>query len=231
MEPPRLAASRGGAAASSRGCATRARALVADADQQRGRALDRLVAAMRRRVGATAATGSRAKLMIRKPMTAFQKPIVVHGSVTANSATRTRSRNPNPPGPSAITASQIRPAMVAPTAAKNSAGRHIASGAGAATAISSPGESSTMARYGYRFGRFEERAACPGRASALARAKSRDPGPLEERPVVPSGATGSNQIVESLVKSRHCGFIFSISAIFQARCQRFNARSRALARE
>ena len=35
----------------------------------------------------TAATGSRAKRMIRKPMAAFQNPITVQGSVTANSTT------------------------------------------------------------------------------------------------------------------------------------------------
>ena len=39
--------------------------------------------------GVTAATGSRAKRMIRRPMVAFQKPITYQGSVTANSATRT----------------------------------------------------------------------------------------------------------------------------------------------
>ena len=40
--------------------------------------------------GVTAATGSRANRMIRKPMVAFQKPITIQGSVTANSTTRTK---------------------------------------------------------------------------------------------------------------------------------------------
>ena len=53
-------------------------------------------------------------------MVAFQKPITYQGSVTANSTTRTRSTAPKPPGESATTASQIRPAIVSPTLEKNS---------------------------------------------------------------------------------------------------------------
>ena len=47
--------------------------------------------------GVTAATGSRAKRMMMKPMVAFQKPMTIHGSVTANSVTSSRSPGPNPP--------------------------------------------------------------------------------------------------------------------------------------
>ena len=39
-----------------------------------------------RRCGATSPAGSRAKLISEKPITAFQKPIVVHGSVNAKSS-------------------------------------------------------------------------------------------------------------------------------------------------
>ena len=54
---------------------TRSGGFVADADQDRGRGGDRLVAAHAPAAGVTAATGSRAKRMIRKPIVAFQKPI------------------------------------------------------------------------------------------------------------------------------------------------------------
>src|SRR5215813_6007150 len=73
--------------------------------------------------GITAATGSRAKRMISRPMVAFQKPITYQGKVTAKSTTKTRSTALKPPAESAITASQIRPAIVRPTLRKTGGGR------------------------------------------------------------------------------------------------------------
>src|SRR5262249_19619187 len=116
--------------------------------------------------GVTAATGSGAKRMIASPMAAFQKPITYQGSVTANSTTRTRSTQPKPPGESAITASQTRPAMVRPTAAKNATGRQAGTVVGEATAISSRGERSSM-EWGRAclLRRFEDIGACGRRQS------------------------------------------------------------------
>ena len=77
-------------------------------------------------------------------MVAFQKPITYQGSVTANSATRTASTKPKPPGESATTASQISPAIVSPTHAKNSAGRQAGRAGDAAMTASSREERSSM---------------------------------------------------------------------------------------
>ena len=46
---------------------------------------------MRAAVGITAAAGSAEKRMIRNPITAFQKPTTIQGSVTANSASSVTS--------------------------------------------------------------------------------------------------------------------------------------------
>ncbi len=70
---------------------------------------------IRAAAGLTAASGSRAKRMIIKPMTAFQKPITVQGSVTVKNKRKSRSRKPNPPGESATTVVQSSAAIVATT--------------------------------------------------------------------------------------------------------------------
>src|SRR5262249_31166590 len=72
--------------------------------------------------GSTAATGSRAKRMIRSPMVAFQKPIANQGTVAAKSRMRTRSSAPKPPADSALTPSQSRPIMLDPINPKNRTG-------------------------------------------------------------------------------------------------------------
>src|SRR5262249_55982672 len=110
--------------------------------------------------GMTAATGSRAKRMISRPMVAFQNPITYQGSVTANSTTKTTSTAPNPPGENAITASQIRPAIVSPTLRKTSTGRHADRAAGAAIPTSSRGERSSMEGLCVSFPAFEDIAVC-----------------------------------------------------------------------
>src|SRR6516162_5208276 len=110
--------------------------------------------------GITAATGSRAKRMISRPMVAFQKPITYQGSVTAKSTTKTRSTAPKPPGESAITASQVRPAIVSPTLRKTSIGRHADRAAGAAITTSSRGERSSMKGLCVSFRAFEDIAVC-----------------------------------------------------------------------
>src|SRR6266576_3008353 len=74
---------------------------------------------MQRRIAVEAATGSGEKRMSRKPIMAFQNPITTHGSVTANITTRMKSTTLNPPGESAMQASQTSPAMVRPTTVKN----------------------------------------------------------------------------------------------------------------
>src|SRR6516162_10313288 len=106
--------------------------------------------------GMTATTGSRAKRMIRKPMAAFQKPITYQGKVTAKSTTKTRSTALKPPGESAITASQIRPAIVIATPRKTSVARHAGRAAGAATPTSSRGERSSMKGLWVSFPGFED---------------------------------------------------------------------------
>ena len=74
------------------------RRLVADAQQDRGRGGDRLVAAHapdnRRDRGDRIAR----KRMIRSPMVAFQKPITYQGSVTVKRTTRRRSTRPEAAG-------------------------------------------------------------------------------------------------------------------------------------
>ena len=77
--------------------------------------------------------------MISSPMVAFQKPITYQGSVTANSSTSTRSTKPKPPGDKANTASQINPAMVSPTAAKNTVCRQTSGLGGTFASAGIPG--------------------------------------------------------------------------------------------
>src|SRR2546430_2246266 len=117
-------------------------------------------ARMRPATGRTAATGSRAKRMIRRPMVAFQKPITYQGSVTANSTTRMRPVAPIPPGESATRASQISPAIDSPTHRKNSTGRHADRTVGAAMMTASRGGRSSMKRLCGSLRAFEDIAAC-----------------------------------------------------------------------
>src|SRR5262249_8319763 len=98
----------------------------------------------RQATGVTAATGSAAERMITKPIAAFQKPITYQGSVTANSTIKTRSSVPIPPGESANAASQMKPAIVAATQMKKTAGRHAERMMDTAAALS-PEERSSMA--------------------------------------------------------------------------------------
>jgi len=106
--------------------------------------------------GMTAATGSRAKRMISSPMVAFQTPITYQGKVRAKSTTKTRSTALKPPGESAITASQIRPAIVTPTPRKTSIGRHAGRATGAVTPTSSRGKRSSMKGLWVSFREFED---------------------------------------------------------------------------
>ncbi len=75
-------------------------------------------------------------------MVAFQKPITYQGRVMVKSTSSTMSMVPIPPGESATAASQISPAMVRATAAKNRIGRQGRAMAGAA--ISSREERSSI---------------------------------------------------------------------------------------
>src|SRR5205085_2481480 len=68
---------------------------------------------IRAAIGITVAIGSAAKRMIARPITAFQKPATIHGSVTANSRSSAQSTKPKPPGASANAASASDPTMVA----------------------------------------------------------------------------------------------------------------------
>ena len=62
-------------------------------------------------------------------MVAFQKPITVQGSVTANSTTSTRSTTPKPPADSAYgRAARSARRSRAPTSAKNSTRRSASGG-------------------------------------------------------------------------------------------------------
>src|SRR5262245_5583779 len=79
---------------------------------------------MRAAPGNTAATGSRAQRMMRKPRTAFQNPRTVHGKMTVRSASRAISRVSIPPGASARAASHTTPEMVAITRVANNGRRH-----------------------------------------------------------------------------------------------------------
>ena len=56
---------------------------------------------MRATAGTTAAIGSREKRMMQKPITAFQKPMQVQGSVSPNEISSRISSTPNPPAESA----------------------------------------------------------------------------------------------------------------------------------
>ena len=80
-------------------------------NRMRGRRRDRFVAAdARRRRHRPRRSDRAAKRMIRKPMTAFQKPITVQGSVSANSTSSDERRaTPKPPGESASAASASEP--------------------------------------------------------------------------------------------------------------------------
>src|SRR5262249_60441689 len=82
------------------------------------------------------------------------------GRVPAKRPTKTTSTAPNPPGESAITASQIRPAIVSPTLRKTSTGRHVDRAAGAAIPTSSRGERSSMEGLCVSFPAFEDIAVC-----------------------------------------------------------------------
>ena len=94
--------------------------------------------------GVTAATGSRAKRMINRPMVAFQKLITVQGSVIANSTTSAQSRTPNVPADSAMTSSQTMPMSDRATSAKNNACRRASGSGGAASAAASWADRSSM---------------------------------------------------------------------------------------
>ena len=59
-------------------------------------------------IGITAAVGSAEKRMIRNPITAFQNPATIQGSVIANSTSSMTSIKPRPPGDSASAASASR---------------------------------------------------------------------------------------------------------------------------
>jgi len=75
----------------------------------------------------TAAIGSRAKRMIRNPITAFHRPAIIHGSVIENNTSITMSTASNPPGESAKAASASEPTMVAVKSRANSARRQVIS--------------------------------------------------------------------------------------------------------
>src|SRR5262249_19990273 len=78
--------------------------------------------------GNTRATGSRANRMIRSPITAFQKPTTVQGSVTANSASNTQSSALHPPGESSIAASHRSAAVVETLSAATRSRRAVTRG-------------------------------------------------------------------------------------------------------
>ena len=88
------------------------RQFVADAEQNRCRCRDRLIAAnYAPPAGITAAIGSGEKRKIRNPIMAFQNPATIHGNVIANSTISTMSIALKPAGDSANAASAIDPAM------------------------------------------------------------------------------------------------------------------------
>ena len=61
--------------------------------------------------------------MMTKPITAFQNPITVQGKVTAKNRRNRRSKNPKPPGESALTVIQSSAAIVIMTSAQKMARR------------------------------------------------------------------------------------------------------------
>ncbi len=73
--------------------------------------------------GVTVAIGSRQNRMMMRPMVAFQKPMTVHGSVTANMTMSAVSVAPRPPTESAAVRSQSKPIIVAATTAANTTRR------------------------------------------------------------------------------------------------------------
>ena len=62
---------------------------------------------MRAAIGLTAATGSRAQVMSRNPIVAFQNPTTDHGSVSVNSARKSTAATPR--GGTATAASEHEP--------------------------------------------------------------------------------------------------------------------------